>query len=50
MQLRGKSIELERIEADKEINKIVEDHRKEELPIGKRRATKQEIKAAAGDD
>jgi len=50
MQLRGKSIELERIEADKEINKIVEDHRKEELPIGKRRATKKEIEQAAGDD
>jgi hypothetical protein len=50
MQLRGKSIELERIEADKEINKIVEDHRREELPVGKRQATKQEIKEAAGDD
>ena len=50
MELRGKTIELERIEADKDINakrkKIVE----EELPIGKRRAAVKEVKEAAGDD
>jgi hypothetical protein len=50
MELRGKTIEQERIEADKEIN----SRRKktdEDIPIGKqRRATKEEIKSAAGDD
>ena len=47
MELRGKTIEYERIKAEQEINKTVE----EEVPIGpKRRATKQEIKDAAGDD
>ena len=48
MELRGKTIERERIEAEKDINttkkKDVED-----TPIGKRKATKQEIKDAAGD-
>ena len=47
MELRGKSIEYERIKAEQEINKVVEQ---EQLPIGKRKATKQEIKDAAGDD
>jgi len=46
MELRGKSIEFERIKAEQEINRVVDD----EKPIGKRRATKEEIKAAAGDD
>jgi len=48
MELRGKTIERERIEAEKDINtakkKDVED-----APIGKRKATKQEIKDSAGD-
>ena len=47
MELRGKSIEYERIKAEQEINKVVEE---EQVPIGKRKATKQEIKDAAGDD
>lgn len=47
MELRGKSIEYERIIAEKEINKVVEQ---EKVPIGKRKATPQEIKDAAGDD
>jgi ElaB/YqjD/DUF883 family membrane-anchored ribosome-binding protein len=47
MELRGKSIEYERIKAEQDINKVVED---QQLPIGKRKATKQEIKDAAGDD
>jgi len=46
MELRGKSIERERILAEQEINQIKND----ELPIGKRKATKEEIKSAAGDD
>ena len=49
MELRGKTIEQERIEAEKDINakrkKIVE----EEQPIGKRKATLKEIKEASGD-
>lgn len=48
MELRGKTIEYERIQAEQDINRKVEE--KEELPIGKRKATKEEIKAAAGDD
>ena len=48
MELRGKSIEYERIKAEQEINRVVEQT--DELPIGKRKATKQEIKDAAGDD
>ena len=49
MELRGKTIERERIEAEKDINQT---KRKEDtnIPIGKRRATKQEIKDSAGDD
>ena len=50
MELRGKTIEQERIEADKEINtrrkKVIE----EEQPIGKRKSTAKEVKEAAGDD
>ena len=46
MELRGKTIEYERIKAEQEINKASEDL----PPIGpKRKATKQEIKDAAGD-
>jgi hypothetical protein len=49
MELRGKTIEKERIEADKDINQF---RRKEDPnpPISKRKATKEEIKGAAGDD
>ena len=47
MELRGKSIEYERIVAEKKINEVATQ---EEAPIGKRKATKQEIKDAAGDD
>ena len=50
MELRGKTIERERIEAEKDINTTRRKETVEELPIGKRRATKQEIKEAAGDD
>jgi hypothetical protein len=47
MELRGKSIEYERIKAEQEINKKAE----EEQQIGKhRKATKSEIQSAAGDD
>ena len=49
MELRGKTIERERIEAEKDINQT---RRKEDPnpPIGpKRKATKDEIKDAAGD-
>jgi hypothetical protein len=49
MELRGKTIEQERIEADKEINQRKKKAIEEELPIGKRKATKEEIKGAAGD-
>jgi hypothetical protein len=45
MELRGKTIERERVIAEEKINQVVE-----EKPIGKRRATKQEIKDSAGDD
>jgi hypothetical protein len=45
MELRGKTIEKERIAADASINKD-----SNEQPIGKRKATKEEIKGAAGDD
>ena len=49
MELRGKTIEYERIKAEHEINKVSEDD--SALPIGpKRKATKQEIKEAAGDN
>ena len=49
MELRGKTIERERIEAEKDINQT---RRREDPnpPIGpKRKATKDEIKDAAGD-
>lgn len=56
LQLRGKTIDKERIIAEQEINidpfkkKKEEDAKKAaELPIGKRKATPQEIKDAAGD-
>ena len=45
MELRGKTIEKERIAADAQINQDPN-----EKPIGKRKATAQEIKDAAGDD
>jgi hypothetical protein len=44
LALRGKSIERERIKADENINMQPED-----IPIGKRKATPEEIKSAAGD-
>ena len=44
MELRGKTIEKERIAADASINKDPN-----EQPIGKRKATAQEIKEASGD-
>jgi hypothetical protein len=47
MELRGKTIEYERIKAEHEINKVSEE---DAPPIGKRKANKQEIKDAAGDD
>ena len=50
MELRGKTIERERIEAEKDINQT---KRKEDPnpPIGpNRKATKEEIKDASGDD
>ena len=50
MELRGKTIEQERIEADKEINAKRKKEIVEEQPMGKRRATKEEIKSSAGDD
>ena len=49
MELRGKTIERERIEAEKDINQT---KRKDDdvAPIGpKRKATKEEIKGASGD-
>lgn len=49
MELRGKTIERERIEAEKDIN-TTKKKDSEDTPIGKRKATKQEIKEAAGDD
>jgi hypothetical protein len=50
MELRGKTIEQERIEADKEINQRKKKVAEEDLPIGKRKATLKEIKEVAGDD
>lgn len=50
MELRGKTIELERIEADKDINAKRKKNVEEEQPIGKRKATPKEIKEASGDD
>jgi hypothetical protein len=49
MELRGKTIEYERIKAEHEINRKVEED-EDQLPIGKRKATKQEIKDASGED
>jgi hypothetical protein len=47
MELRGKTIERERVKAEAEINKTAEE---EGPPIGpKRKASKEEIKDAAGD-
>jgi hypothetical protein len=49
MELRGKTIERERIDAEKEINTTKK--KDDDAPIGKgRRATKEEIKEAAGND
>jgi hypothetical protein len=45
MELRGKTIERERVIAEEKINQVVD-----EKPIGKRQATQQEIKDASGDD
>ena len=59
MELRGKTIEKERMLAEADINidplkKRREEEAKKaavaEQPIGKRKATPQEIKEAAGDD
>jgi hypothetical protein len=63
MALRGKTIEKERMLADSDINvdpikkrkeedekRKLEEAAKKDLPIGKRKATAQEIKEAAGDD
>lgn len=60
MALRGKTIEKERMIADTDINQDPFKKRREEdaaakkaetpTPIGKRKATPQEIKDAAGDD
>jgi hypothetical protein len=49
MELRGKTIEYERIMAEKKINEKVDVQKEEDKPIGKRKATSQEIKDAAGD-
>jgi hypothetical protein len=56
LELRGKTIERERIAAEVKINKDEPvdsaEHRDAALsqPIGKRKATPQEIRDAAGDD
>ena len=62
MELRGKTIEYERIMAEKEINKKTEERTEkikeletkpvepEKQPIPKRKPTAEEINAAAGDD
>lgn len=51
LQLRGKTIEKERIIADEQINKDPDGFKKEiEKPIGQRKATKKEVLDAAGDD
>ncbi len=49
MELRGKTIERERIEAEKDIN-TTKKKDLEDAPIGKRKATPKEVKEAAGDD
>ena len=51
MELRGKTIEYERILAEKKINEKAGFRRRaDDVPIGIRKATKEEIKSAAGDD
>jgi len=50
MELRGKTIEQERIEADKEINNRRKKITDDDQLIGKRKATPKEVKEAAGDD
>lgn len=50
MQLRGKTIEKERVIAEEMINRSPLDIPKQETMIGKRKATKEEIINAAGDD
>jgi len=50
MELRGKTIEQERIEADKDINAKRKKPVEEDQPIGKRKATPKEIKEDSGDD
>ena len=54
MELRGKSIEFERIKAEQEINRKVLDSERpgevHEIPIKKRKFKPEEIKEAAGDD
>lgn len=64
LQLRGKTIEKERMIAEQEINidpfkkkkeedaakRAADEAAKKDIPIGKRKATPQEIKDAAGDD
>ena len=49
MELRGKTIERERIEAEKDINTTKKKDDGNDAPIGpKRKATKQEIKESSG--
>jgi hypothetical protein len=48
MELRGKTIEFERIKAEHEINKTSEEQSRPISP--NRKATPQEIKDSAGDD
>lgn len=50
MELRGKTIEKERIQAEQEINKTAEETKTPEKPIPHRKFTKEEINDAAGDD
>jgi len=49
MELRGKTIERERIEAEKDIN-TTKKKDDTDIPIGKRKASAKEIKETAGDD
>jgi len=48
MQLRGKTIERERIIAEALINQMAEED--DQRPIGRRSASAKEIQSAAGDD
>jgi hypothetical protein len=50
MELRGKTIEKERIAADASINKDPEPVKEKLSPIPQRKFTPQEINDAAGDD